>query len=100
MLSMNGADGENYGIRVFYDRVFGTFAFKKIALGSERISGIALGRGGRPLVNGVIQIQIGEKTFSTRTDATGRYVFRSAAIPARSKATIHIDGIRTAVKTK
>lgn len=71
-LDMNGANNENYGIRVFYDRVFGTFAFKKVGLGSERASGLALGRGGRPLVNGLVQLMVGGQSFTTRTDATGR----------------------------
>ena len=71
---------ESYSVAVYYDRIFGTFAFKEISNTVECISGTARSRDGQPMAKQIVTLTIGGKKFSTRTDAEGRYSFRSSNI--------------------
>lgn len=92
-LEMHTGAGEDLGIRVFYDRVFGTFAFKRVPQGPERFGGVLTGSSGRPRAGQVVTLSAGGQTFRTKTDAQGRYSFRSTSIPAGIAASLH-DGAR------
>jgi hypothetical protein len=72
--------GEHYAVEAYYDRVFGTFAFRKGSLGSEVISGTARDSAGRPLPRQLVTLTGGTK--GSRPARTGKGVIRSG--PRRS----------------
>jgi hypothetical protein len=86
------AVGEHLGIRVFYDKVFGTFAFKDVPQGEVRLAGTV-----KP--NSVVKLSVGGRTVRTKADASGNYTFRSSSIPARIAGTLNVDGVQKPVQT-
>ena len=80
-----------YTIIVFYDLVFGTFAYKLEGAGSPKLQGKASDKMGRPLSNQLVSIIAGTRRYTVRTDANGNYSFASASIPDGA-ATLHVDG--------
>ncbi len=89
---------EIYSMAVYYDRVFGTFAFKNVVPNQlEWVSGIAHASNGQPAAKQVVTLTIGGKKYSTRTDAEGRYSFRSSNITG-GDAQIEIGNIRKPVR--
>jgi hypothetical protein len=74
---------EMYCIDAYYDRVFGTFAFKRVPLQtSPAISGGASDASGQAMPFEEVTLRIAGREFSTHTDGQGRYAFRAAHIPA------------------
>jgi hypothetical protein len=74
---------ETYRIQSYYDRVFGTFAFKREPLGSTpAIAGRVIDPSGRPSARQLVTLQIGGRKYSTLTDRQGGYALRAADIPA------------------
>ena len=72
---------EIYTVAIYYDRIFGTFAFKKVfPLKTDIVSGVALAADGRPMERQLVTLTVGGRKFSTRTDSEGRYSFRSSTI--------------------
>ena len=81
---------EDYRIvTLWYDRIFGTFAFEPITAGPAKLEGHG------PPDEDVI-LTVGERTFRTVTDRNGRYAFRAPSIPA-GRATLVLGGDRTEV---
>lgn len=75
--------GETYCVEAYYDRVFGTFAFRSAPLSSDpALTGQATNEFGQPAAGQLVTLAIGGKTYSTRTDAQGKYTLRAASIPA------------------
>jgi len=75
---------ELYGVYAYYDRVFGTFAFKsdRLQLRPVVIAGVLKATTGLPLANQLVTVSVRGMKFTTRTDKQGRYSFHSAAIPS------------------
>jgi hypothetical protein len=71
---------EIYDVKVFYDRIFRTFAFQPVPSGPTWLSGRALMANGQPMAKQIVSVTVGGKKFSTRTDAQGRYSFRASNI--------------------
>jgi hypothetical protein len=91
--------GDHYVVKVFYDKVFGTFAFKRGSVGQTLLSGTVKDNAGKTVGNTLVEVQAGGQKFSTRTDADGRYVFRSADLPLGA-ATLSVNGVKKAVVLK
>ncbi len=71
---------EQYAVEVYYDRLFGTFAFKKVSVSEAPfVSGRVMDRG-RPMIEQLVTLILDGKKFSTTTNAEGRYEFRAATI--------------------
>jgi len=86
---------QSYGIAAYYDRVFGTYAFKQVPLGTEAVSGTLSDASGRPLARQLVSLMVGDKKFSTRTDAKGHYSFRASTImQLAGSATIEAGPVR------
>jgi hypothetical protein len=85
---------EVYDVEVDFDNFFGTFAFRKVStLAQPRVAGRAMDRAGRPLTKQLITLVIGNKKFSTRSDAQGRYTFRASTIK-QGNAVLTLGGLR------
>jgi hypothetical protein len=72
---------EVYAVEVYYDRAFGTFAFRQVPVNSQPIfSSIATDPSGHPISGALVSLMTGNQKFTTRTDAQGRYAFRAATL--------------------
>ena len=81
-VDLYAGDGESYGCDVYYDRVFGSFAFVEgITLGQPKIWGTAFDKTGAPLSQQPISVTVANQRFVTVTDASGSYSFSNAALP-------------------
>jgi hypothetical protein len=89
---------EIYSVAVYYDRIFGTFAFKKVVSNPlEWVSGIARLANGQPAAKQVVTLTIGGRKFSTRADAEGRYSFRASNI-TNGDGQIEVGNMRKTVR--
>lgn len=69
---------ENYAVTVYYDAVFGTFAFEPGKLmPTAMVSGSVLDEFGEPVGDQLVVLQVGGRKYVTRTGANGLYAFRS-----------------------
>lgn len=90
-LGFFGALDEIYIADVFFDRIFGTFAFRSVPpLMEPVVSGKAIGIDGKPLIKKSITLRIGTKSFVTMTDEKGSFGFRASTIPS-GQASLIID---------
>ncbi len=91
---------EHWAIEAWYDRVFGTFAFREVGTGSELVAGVAVDLIGRPLTGKRVALVASRDTISiTRTDQQGRYSFRATTIrPGR--LTVVTEGVRRPIELK
>lgn len=89
---------ETYRIQSYYDRVFGTFAFKRESLQTvPMISGIVADVSDHPVVRHKVTLMIGGRKYSTLTDRQGKYVLRASDIPA-GEGTLTIGDVTQAVE--
>jgi hypothetical protein len=73
--------GEAYAVEIYFDRVFGAFAFERVSvLGSPRISGRSLDPNGQPLVNDIVTLLTNNGRFVTITDQQGDFAFSASTI--------------------
>ena len=80
-VELHAGSDELYAIAVFYDRVFGTFAFQSAPLLTEAVlEGSARTPTGQPLVRQPITLQAQGQKFITYTDAQGRWTFHVATL--------------------
>jgi hypothetical protein len=71
---------ETYVVEVYYDRLFGTFAFKKVPGSAEPLASGRVTDRGSPMAGRRVTLMINGKKFSTITDRDGRYAFRATSI--------------------
>jgi hypothetical protein len=81
-VQLNAQADELYSVAVYYDTVFGTFAFQGVASGSVKISGKSLDVNGKPRSNEIVTLMIGGQKFTTRTKPDGSFAYRATTIPA------------------
>jgi hypothetical protein len=86
-LQLNGAGNEYYSVEVYCDVVFGTFAFRPVAVAPQpRLSGVALDKNGKPMASQPVTLVSNGHTFVTMTDAAGKFAFRAGTIaPGQGK---------------
>jgi hypothetical protein len=95
-----GAD-EVYSVEVYYDRVFGTFAFRNVSVRAKPvISGTVLNAAGRPLARELVSLTMGDKLFSTHTDKQGRFSFGMSTLKPGSMAVMIRHKVRKALQLK
>jgi hypothetical protein len=88
---------ETYRIQSYYDRVFGTFAFKRAPLSSNpAISGTVVDASGQPAARQLATLEIGGRKYSTLTDRQGHYTLRASDIPAGA-GSLTVGGAHRAV---
>ena len=76
---------ELYAVEAYYDRVFGTFAFKNVPIDRETaLSGTVQDRNGKAMANQEVSILVGDERYTTRTDAQGRYQFHAPELKQMS----------------
>ena len=90
---------ELYAVEAYYDRIFGTFAFKNVPIERESsLSGMVQDRNGKPMANQEVSILTGEERYTTRTDAQGRYQFHASELKHMSgPATVQIGAVQTEI---
>jgi hypothetical protein len=89
---------EVYAVEVHFDNLFGTFAFRKIpSLPQPVLGGTAVNRAGRPAANQLVTLIAGDRRFSTRTDAQGRFAFRASTIKP-GNAVLTVNGSRRNIR--
>lgn len=72
---------EHYALAIFYDRVFGTFAFQEVLLNPEPVlDGVLLDADGKVLAHEAVTVTVGGRTFSTRTSEDGTFACHSPRI--------------------
>lgn len=92
MLDLFADASDLYTFDVFYDRAFGTFAFKRDPATEDRVSGTAVDPAGRPRPFAKVKLTAANgRTFITRTDADGKFRFRSSHL-APGAVTITAEG--------
>jgi hypothetical protein len=68
-----------YAVEGYYDRVFGTYAFRRVPPGETLLGGTVTDASGlAPKAGQRVVLQFGDRTLVTRTDRDGRYTFRAA----------------------
>jgi len=78
---------------VFYDRVFGTFVFKKDPSTEDKVSGTALDSAGRPRKFQKVKLTAANgRTFITKTDANGNFRFRSSHLESGA-VMVTVEGV-------
>jgi len=93
------APNEFLDVQPYYDVTVGTFAFVPLATPSQsNFSGVAVNGVGQILANQPVILQIGSQTFMTKTDAQGRYAFRSYGIAPGSAGVLTVAGITRSVQ--
>jgi len=73
-----GDGNEYYSSEVYFDVVFGSFAFRDVTPPSSqsKVSGTVSDASGKPLKNAAVKAIIGKRTFVTSTDSTGHFSLR------------------------
>jgi hypothetical protein len=96
-VSLHAEANDHYAVQVYFDRVFGTFAFESIPVGSTPvIEGRVRNPSGIPVPGQVVTFQNARAKFLTVTNNQGAYSFSMQAIGAGS-ATLSAAGGRTNV---
>ncbi len=80
-VALYAEEGEDYAVAAYYDRVFGSFAFREVEEGEPVVSGRIVDNSGRPQAHKIISLVVHNKKFTTRTDEMGEYKFRALTIP-------------------
>jgi hypothetical protein len=89
---------EFYSVTVYYDTVFGSFAFRQAPTsGDSVVTGVATGADGQPASNQMVTLTADGKRFTAFTDATGRYVFHASEIP-NGAGTLSIGALRRPIR--
>lgn len=81
---------ERYTVEVYYDVIFGTFAYREGASSpTAKLNGTAIGADGKVAAHEIVTLMNQGKKFTTRTDAAGRYAFHATAIqPGKFQVTV------------
>jgi hypothetical protein len=96
-----GEADEVYTVEVYYDRVFGTFAFRNVSIRAKPvISGTVLNAAGRPLARELVSLTMGDKLFSTHTDKQGRFSFGMSTFKPESVVVTTRHKVRKALQLK
>ena len=98
-LHLFGDASGHYAVKVFYDKVFGTFAFKRGATSQIVLTDILKDDLGHVVPNTPVVVTAGGHSFTTVTDAGGRFTLRSDDIP-NGPATLTARGIQRALTVK
>lgn len=72
-------DGKSiYQCQIYFDNVFGTFAFRFVdpKLSTVKIAGIAYGNNNIPLANATVLLSRADRSYLTMSDASGAFAFR------------------------
>ena len=78
---LNGAANEVYGVDVFCDVVFGTFAFRQAQLSpAPHVSGKVLDKAGNPVPGSVVTLANNQVQVRTQTNSAGEFAFRWSTI--------------------
>jgi len=78
---LNAAATEIYGVDVFCDVVFGTFAFRQAVLSpAPKLSGKVLDKVGHPVPNSLVTLVNNKVQVRTQTNSAGEFAFRWGAI--------------------
>jgi hypothetical protein len=97
-VSFNAEKGEKYFVEAHYDRVFGTFAFRRGTPGSKpAVEGTVTDENGAPAPGQRVTLLAGGKRFSARTDAQGRYAISSSRVRAGTGTLLVGESRRTVV---
>jgi hypothetical protein len=96
-VSLHAEANDHYAVQLYFDRVFGTFAFESKPVGTARvIEGRVRNPNGDPIPKKVVTLQKGSARFLTVTDGRGAYAFSMPAIDA-GPAILSAAGGRTNV---
>ncbi len=99
--SLHAEIDEIYALEVYFDKVFGTFATKKVSLNSNPIlAGTAIDRFGKVLKNKTVQLKIGNQSFITSTNTRGAYAFRSRNLSKAKSGILQTGGTSKTVQLK
>ena len=76
--TFNGSPDDYYGGEVYFDVVFGAFAFRSVpaAQTAVAVSGTLADRRGAPVANQPVTVSLASRTFLSATDASGRFAFK------------------------
>lgn len=90
--------GEEFAVDGYFDTVFRTILWVRGAphSSSMAVEGSASTSSGQPAANRPAVLQIGERRYAVRTDASGQFRFRFGDIP-RGTGTLVVDGQRVPV---
>lgn len=70
--------GEGHIVQVYYDKIYGTFAFQEVDPSATSVSGVVSDQANRPVPNQEVSIELADgRVLVTHTDSQGRYRFRS-----------------------
>ncbi len=85
-----GGPDERYSVEVYYDVIFGTFAYRQARSSPiPLLNGTAFGKDGRVAANKLVKLINEGGRFTTRTDSAGRYAFHATTIqPGKFQVTI------------
>lgn len=85
-----GSIDEIYLVDVFFDRVFGTFAFESVPPAqTAMLSGRVIGADGKPISGKIVKAMVGKKSITTVTNKKGFFEFHSPRISG--KASLVVD---------
>jgi hypothetical protein len=76
--TLNGNGNEYYSCEVYFDVVFGAFAFRDVSAirAQPALTGIVTNGAGQPLPDSPIAVTAGNRTFVGRSDADGKFTLR------------------------
>jgi hypothetical protein len=82
--TLNGNGNEYYSCEVYFDAVFGSFAFRDVTSfqGASAISGIVTNGAGEGLPDVPVVVTAGSRTFLTHSDAHGTFKLRLPGVAA------------------
>jgi hypothetical protein len=76
---------EHYECEVYFDAIFGTFAFRDVTTNAQpALSGKLVDRQGHAIANSTIALNVGKRTFVTNTDSTGSFALHLSGITSGS----------------
>jgi len=81
-------------VELWYDNVFGTWAFRELPQCVMLVSGVARDAKGRPAAGQKVSLQSGGSTFTTVTDPAGNYSFFACHIKPGA-ASLMAQNVRT-----
>lgn len=75
--TLNGNGQEFYGVHVYFDVIFGSYAFSNVPSLSlhPMVSGVLSDHNGQAVPNAIVTLKTNDTAILTSTDATGRFKF-------------------------
>jgi hypothetical protein len=89
---------EFYTVDVYFDRIFGTFATKMAPQAAKaRIAGQVVDAHGAPAAGQMVTLETAGRSYTTWSNAQGRFSFRSSAIKSGPASLSAAPGVRVGV---